>query len=111
MEMLPQIAGDTCFVNLLAIYEKVAEYGIKVMPGHKVTAIKNDSVVVVNGEGAEVTVPADTVVAAFGLRPNRDAAVAIRDKYPDAILIGDCNKVSTIGAAVKEGFLRALTLE
>ena len=111
VEMLPQIAGDTCFVNLLAIYEKVAEYGIKVMPGHKVTAIKEDAVVVVNGEGTEVTVPADTVVAAFGLRPNRDAAVAIRDKYPDAILIGDCNKVSTIGAAVKEGFLRALTLE
>lgn len=110
VEMTPRIAADTCFVNLLAIYGKLHQYGITVATGHKVTEITDSGVIAVNGDGNEVTFPADTVVTAFGLKANREAAVKIRDKYPKAILIGDCDKVATIGEAIKNGFLRALTL-
>lgn len=110
VEMAPRIAADTCFVNLLAIYGKIHQNGIKVATGHKVTEITDNGVVALDGESREITFPADTVVTAFGLKANRDLGVKIRNKYPKAVLIGDCDKVATIGEAIKAGFLRALTM-
>lgn len=111
VEMLPRIAGDTCYVNQMSIQLKIREYGIKVMTGMKVTELTANSVVAENTEGEAVEIKADTIVTAFGLKANREAAVRIRDRYPDTIMLGDCNRVATIGSAIRDGFLTALRLD
>ncbi|MDO4313804.1 MAG: NAD(P)/FAD-dependent oxidoreductase [Eubacteriales bacterium] len=110
IEMLPRIAGDTCFVNQVVIHEKIQAYQIDVKTGYRVKELTDHSVIAEDADGNALEIPADTIVTAFGLRGNRPLAVQIRERYPDTILLGDCDKVSTIASAIKDGFLRAMTL-
>jgi 2-enoate reductase len=110
VEMLPRIAGDTCFINQQCIAKVIKDQKIDVLIQHTVKEITDDGIIVVDADGNEKKLKADTVVTAFGIRPNRKLAHEIRDRYPNAILIGDCVNVKNIGAAIHDGFKRALTL-
>lgn len=56
--------------------------------------------------------PADNVITAFGQRPNHTLADAIADKYPlKTTLIGDCQKTSKAGNAIREGYYAAMALQ
>ncbi|KAF5045423.1 Cinnamate reductase [anaerobic digester metagenome] len=111
VEMLPRIAGDTCFVNQQCIAQVIKDKEIDVLTSHTVKRIVEDGVVIADADGYEKILKADTVITAFGIRPNQKPAHEIRDIYPNAILIGDCVNVKTIGVAIHEGFKRALTLD
>jgi hypothetical protein len=54
-------------------------------------------------------VDADTVLSAFGVRPNRELPDALADR-PEVIALGDCVKPAKVGEAINAGFMAAFEL-
>ena len=84
--------------------------------------IKGDKIVICGGgasglDGAieiaeEKHIEADTVISAFGMRPNTTLSNLLKEKYPmKTRAIGDCDKLGKIGEAVREGFYAASSLD
>ena len=62
-------------------------------------------------KGHPVFIEADTVVAAFGMKPYDKTARAIYEKHHmNTRIIGDCAKIGKVGGAVRSGFFAALSL-
>ena len=55
-------------------------------------------------------IPADTVIASFGMKPNNALVDAICEKYPTTAVIGDCISVGQVGEAVRGGFFAAWSI-
>jgi 2,4-dienoyl-CoA reductase-like NADH-dependent reductase (Old Yellow Enzyme family)/thioredoxin reductase len=111
VELLDNIAIETAFINQQAIKAKIAEYKVNVLTKHKVLRISSDGIVAADANGNEVVIKGDTVITAFGTRANKALADTIQDKYPDAVLIGDCNKVGNIGTSIIAGFTAAYAIQ
>lgn len=85
--------------------------GVTVMLNTKVLEFKRDSVAVENADGVS-EIPADTIITAFGMKPEIALTDAICEKYPTAISVGDCNGVGgQIGQAVHDGYFAAWSIE
>jgi NADH dehydrogenase FAD-containing subunit len=109
--MLDNIAVDTAFINQQAIKSKIAEYGVKVLTKHKVLRINSDGIFAVDANGDDVLIKGDTVITAFGTSANKEMADKIQDNYPNAVLIGDCNRVGNIGTSITAGFTAAYAIQ
>jgi len=71
------------------------------------TAVTDRGLVCKAANGSEFTVPADTVINAVGLRPNRKTVEDLLDSAPHVVQIGDCVKPSTITQAIYQGYWAA----
>jgi hypothetical protein len=59
-----------------------------------------------------VFIEGDTVVSAFGMKPDDTVARKIDSKYHTKTrIIGDCDKVGKVGGAVREGFYAGVSIE
>ncbi|MCR4892116.1 MAG: NAD(P)/FAD-dependent oxidoreductase, partial [Lachnospiraceae bacterium] len=104
VEMLDECGKDVMFINKITLFGLLAENGVTLKTGAKVVSISDKAVTVETKDGKE-DIPADTVVAAFGMKPVREIAEKIRDKYPTKTrIVGDSMRLGKIGDAVREGF-------
>ncbi|MCR4891167.1 MAG: NAD(P)/FAD-dependent oxidoreductase [Lachnospiraceae bacterium] len=104
VEMLDECGKDVMFINKITLFGQLAQNGVTLKTGAKVVSISDKAVTVETKDGKE-DIPADTVVAAFGMRPVRELAEKIRDKYPTKTrIVGDSMRLGKIGDAVREGF-------
>ncbi len=111
VEMLPECGKDVMFINKITLFQKLAENGVEMKTDSKVVSIGSDSVTIEKTDGSKEDIKADTVVAAFGMRPVRDVAEKIRDKYPTKTrIVGDSMRLGKIGDAVREGFYAGSSL-
>jgi len=108
VEMADDIAQDMLFLNKIPLVRQLAEGGVRVLARHTVTAIDAAGVTTVGPDG-EVRVEADTVVAAFGVRPATGLADSLVGR-PGIRAVGDCVTPAKVGEAVNAGYLAALTL-
>jgi pyruvate/2-oxoglutarate dehydrogenase complex dihydrolipoamide dehydrogenase (E3) component len=106
VEMLDKIVPKAMLAISISVHDKVKECGIDVRTGCKVLAITDGGVKVESANGV-AELEADTVILAFGMRPNRSEAKEIFDAYPNAISIGDCVEVGQIGEAVRGAYFGA----
>lgn len=105
VEMLDEVAINDHFINKAALIPMMEKYSIESYTGHKVTEISSDGVKAITKEGKEVFIEGDTIVAAFGMKPNNALAEKIATKYHiKTRIIGDCQQVGKVGNAVREGF-------
>jgi len=65
---------------------------------------------IVDGEGQERTVAADTVIIAGGMGPNRALSEALKGKAPQIIDVGDCSKLRLIHGSVEDGYRAGLAV-
>ena len=63
---------------------------------------------VLDENGTEEFIPADTVIYALGMEPNSTDELA-KVNAP-VVKIGDCSKVAKIGEAIKGGFQAAIDI-
>ena len=56
------------------------------------------------------TIQADTVIAAFGMKPNDGCVEKICNKYPTTSVMGDCVNVTQVSEAVRGGFFAAWSI-
>ncbi len=88
----------------------IKELELDVRLGHKLSEITDDAVRCVNTQtGEEVSIPADTVLLAMGVKARWKEADALRRACPEtnAFLIGDCLYVGKNVAAATSGALSA----
>lgn len=99
------IPGEKVYSNRLEMGYEFEKYGVKTMLNTRVMEFVPDGVVVENKDGT-IRIPADTIITAFGMKPEKALADAIKDRYPSAVLVGECNiGGGQIGGAVESGFI------
>ena len=64
----------------------------------------------VDKEGDERTLEADTVVIAAGTRPNNALVDELKKTVPEAYAAGDCVEPRSILEAMREGYLAGLSI-
>lgn len=112
IEMRDACAADVMPINKISLDRMLAEYKVEILTGTKVCGITDEGVRVQNKDGKEDIIKADSIITAFGQKPNSTVAEAIGDKYPTkTTLIGDCQRTSKAGAAIREGYYAAMALQ
>ena len=111
VEMLSEVGKDVFFINWISLFNKLKENNVVLKTSAKVVSIDSTGLNV-ECDGKIEHIDADTVVTAFGVRPNRELLEKIKEKYHTKTrAIGDCNKLGKIGDAIREGFYAASSLD
>lgn len=111
VEMLSEVGKDVFFINWISLFNKLKENNVVLKTSAKVVSIDSTGLNV-ECDGKIEHIDADTVVTAFGMRPNRELLEKIKEKYHTKTrAIGDCNKLGKIGDAIREGFYAASSLD
>lgn len=84
-------------------------YGVRLIDEARVREIGEGSLTFERG-GKESVIPADTVVLACGLHPNRAVIDAFREMMPQVTVVGDARKVGNIFSANHDAFNVAVEL-
>ena len=97
--------------NKISLFNKLTKNNVKLMTNTKVVAI-DETGLTVEENGIEKHIQPETVISAFGMRPNTVLADLLKEKYPmKTRAVGDCDKLGKIGEAVREGFYSASSLD
>lgn len=108
LEMTPQLAVDANQSYGHAIHENLDKYTVQ-MPSCKCLGI-DEGCVQCERDGQPVTLAADTVILAVGMRENNEEAWKLRPAALEFSILGDCNEARRILEAVHDGFFAAMDL-
>jgi 2,4-dienoyl-CoA reductase-like NADH-dependent reductase (Old Yellow Enzyme family)/NADPH-dependent 2,4-dienoyl-CoA reductase/sulfur reductase-like enzyme len=105
VEMLDRLAVDATESHRIALFKMMRKWHIQCYTGSKCIGIAPTGVTVLNNDGAEQHLEADTVVYATGMKAQTDMAFGLSDAAPrQYFLIGDCVNPRKVKQAVHEGF-------
>ena len=76
-----------------------------------VLRIEADGVVIRKKDGQIVTLPAETVLYAVGMRPAQKVYLELYDKAPTVTPVGDCVAPRRSAQAITEGYFAAMNIE
>lgn len=109
VELTDEIARDLLEMNRTALLRRLVESGVTVLTGLTIRAIDDDGVLA-DGPDGRRRIPADTVVSAFGVRPNTALVGSQFVEDPRVHVVGDCGEPGDVAEAVHAGFLAAAAL-
>lgn len=109
VEMMDEIARDMLFLNRTSLLRSMAENNVRILTSTTVKEI-TDTGVVVSGPDGEQTVEADTVVAAFGVRPAKAIGEALGKYGAKVHPVGDCVEPRKVGDAINDAYALAFEL-
>jgi 2,4-dienoyl-CoA reductase-like NADH-dependent reductase (Old Yellow Enzyme family)/NADPH-dependent 2,4-dienoyl-CoA reductase/sulfur reductase-like enzyme len=98
------------FVDLVVLQDYLDEFGIRPRKGQVLKAVANGKVVVGDGAGGEVELPADAVVLAPVLRARTEIVDSLRDTAEEVRVVGDCRMPRILFNAIHEAFEAALEI-
>jgi 2-enoate reductase len=104
VEMLDDVALDLNSVSRISLMKKLAEQGIRVLAKHQVKEFRPGGLVSQGPDGKDVFVEGDAVVVAFGLKADNAIVGAVKEKWDEVYVVGDCVKPAKVGEAVRAGF-------
>ena len=111
VEMMDECAKDAMFINKISLFNQLAQYQVKILTGTKVVSIEADGLLVEKKDGTQEKIAADTIVNAFGMRPDLTTVNAVKEKYHmKTRVVGDSVKLGKIGDAIRDGFGAAASL-
>ncbi len=111
IEMGEKLAPGLHFINAISLYNLLNEYKVQQLTSHKVQKITDKGVYVLDAEGNEKVIAADTVITAFGMRPNSTFSDLLEEKFPGKVVcIGDNTGISKVGKAVRTGYYAGISL-
>lgn len=103
VEMLPELCPTELVDDRNPLLFRLRDYGVKQMTSTTIGEVTAEGIRA-EGPDGEVYIPADTVIASFGMKSNNALVDAICEKYPTTAVIGDCISVGQVGEAVRGGF-------
>lgn len=103
VEMKSVILEELDGVNAVHLEAILNEYKVKVFTDTKVVEILDDGVKIENGSGISV-IPAQSVVLAFGYKPNHTLADSLKESGINVHVIAGATKTSNALVATREGF-------
>lgn len=105
VEMRDRVAPEDWFPQTrLPLTGLIEEYNIETMVNTKIVCIKEDGVVVELLDGTQQEIKADTVISAFGLRPNTELVDRIVSKYSNTVFVAG-NGMEEVFGSVRAGFM------
>jgi pyruvate/2-oxoglutarate dehydrogenase complex dihydrolipoamide dehydrogenase (E3) component len=108
VEMLNEVAMDEELITKLTLLFMLGQKkNLKLMTGHTIQKVTKDGVVAKNGEGKDITIPADWVVAALGVTSCNPLEKSVREAVDECYVVGDAGQVGKIMEAVSGGFFAA----
>jgi len=100
VEMLDEIAADQEYYSKKVLTEELKEAGVQIMVKTKIKKITPDTMVVENVNREEMTLKADTIILALGMKPNRTLEDEMRNSGIPFYTIGDCVQPRRIAQAI-----------
>jgi len=108
VEMLKELMSAGAYVshaNKKMLIDLLKFHKVKIMTNTALLEITDEGAVVIDRNSLKkTTIPADTVVLAMGLCPNRELYQTIQDKVAEVYLIGDARKPLNIMNAVWDAY-------
>ena len=106
VDMVPEeeFYKDMIFFMYAALTQKLDEYGVVRRGSCAVKEFTPEGVVVVNAEGTEELLEADTAVTAFGIKADAGKIEELRDVVAKTFVVGDAHKVGVIGDAINAAY-------
>lgn len=101
-EMRSEVALDADPISRKDLVKRLSESGVKLLTGRRIVEIKPGSVLVDGPEGTE-EVPADLVILALGVVPQRELEAGL-PAASRVLLIGDCVAPGRIIDAMRQGY-------
>lgn len=109
VEMRPMIAPDEEYTRKLGLLKLMDDLKVTAMTNTKVVEIMEDGVLV-DADGEVKKIPCETVVLAFGYKPENSFYEAIKEKA-EVQIIGDAKEVSNALKATQAGFIAACNIK
>jgi len=109
VEMLPKVCRDVGMSTRWVLLQDLRNLGIKVVSNAPAKRIDTDGVVV-EVEGREEKIPADTVIVAAGTCPVNELHQRLRDSGVEVHLIGDAKQPRKAFEAIQEGLETGLRI-
>lgn len=103
IEMLPEVAIDMEPISREHLLRELERLGVEIRIKTTLTAVTQRGIRVKNENGQEEEIPADRLVIALGVRPNRELAESL-PKVPTR-WVGDCVSPGKIVDAVRAGYI------
>ncbi|WP_462412979.1 NAD(P)/FAD-dependent oxidoreductase [Neobacillus sp. Marseille-QA0830] len=112
VEMKDALAPEVFFINAASLMPMLDKYQVQQLTEHRVLSFEENGVRAQKADGSEIFIEADTIINAFGMKPNTDTANPISVKYPSKTRrIGDVVNIGKVGNAVRAGFFAALSID
>ncbi|MGE5761528.1 MAG: FAD-dependent oxidoreductase, partial [Gemmatimonadota bacterium] len=112
VEMLPQIGTGAEPIVLGDLMHRLAPYHPDYLPGHRLVRITPDGVdLECLATQQPVSVPADTVILALGVRPRADVVEGFTAAFPEARFVGDSVRGGRIVDATQDAYGQAFVFE
>jgi pyruvate/2-oxoglutarate dehydrogenase complex dihydrolipoamide dehydrogenase (E3) component len=96
-------------MHTLAVNKELREKNVPIRLSTRATRIRPEGVEIQGPEGAGF-LPADTVIYAAGMRPEREAALALSQCAPEFTMLGDCQTPKNIMAATQPAETAAMLI-
>lgn len=109
IEMQDALCPNALLDNRNPLMFRMRDFGVKQMTSTKIMEVTASGVKVSAPDG-EHFVLADTVITAFGSRPENEYVDEICRLYPTTQVVGDCVKVGQVAEAVRGGFFAAYSI-
>ena len=109
VEMLDKVGGNLYPSIVMHLAQEIMKTGGAIAKGKALTEVKDGQACVKDTKTGEIAaIPADTVVLAMGVRPQRPEFDALREAYGDKlILVGDADRTGQIYDALHTAYDRA----
>jgi len=102
------LPDDMPWGNALDLVKLLVENKVKILDNTQVLRITESGVDVANQQGEHVSLTADTLVIARGMKPTHgELAEILGDKVPEVYPIGDCVRPRVVLNAIWEGYRTA----
>ena len=112
VDMLPEIGAGANMVVILDLRQRMAPFNPTYLPGHRLSRISAASVELeCMASGLPVSVPADTVILALGVRPQTEVVDRFKAAFPDARVVGDAVRGGRIVDATQCAYGQAFVFE
>ena len=104
LEMKPELAPDAMRTYREELLGQVDDHCTRSITGGTCTSITEEGVIYCGQDGAEHTIPCDTVILAMGMRSKALEAEAFRDCAADFRALGDCVKVGNVQKTIRSAY-------
>jgi 2-enoate reductase len=105
VEMLSRVAREITPGVRNLLLKLLKENGVRTLTDHRITEFRKDGVCAVKPDGSDVTIPADSVILAMGVKSENSLFESLRDIMKEVYLVGDGSCPAKVGDAVHSGFV------
>ena len=111
VEMADKIAPKAWFQHVDDAMSRLGPAGVEILTSTRLVSVGENAVRVAEKDGHSWEIPAETVVLAMGVRPNRALLDEVQNLNVPVYVVGDAGNGGSIGRANRDAYQKAAALE